>query len=158
MAYSAFAVAEAFIDQSDAGRIQGLTPMKLQKLMYCAQGWHLKLFKEPLLDDYFVRWQHGPVIPGVYHKFKALGTNIIYRGVRTLDASGIPSVMREIPEWDSNAWEIIEAVTDLYGNVPAEVLAAQTMDEGTAWRTGGGATGYAITHDEMLADVMFALP
>lgn len=42
MAYSALAVANAFIEQAKAGKIQGLTPMKLQKLLFYTQSWHLK--------------------------------------------------------------------------------------------------------------------
>ena len=54
MAYSAFAVANAFIERAEQGRIPNLTPMKLQKLLYFAQAWHLKGTQgRPLLDDNF---------------------------------------------------------------------------------------------------------
>ena len=58
MAYSAFAVANAFIQRAWDRGISDLSPMKLQKLMYFAQAWHLKIRNEPLLDDHFARWQH----------------------------------------------------------------------------------------------------
>ena len=70
MTYSAMAVANAFIKRSKEEEITNLTPMKLQRLMYYAQSWHLAIKGEPLFDDFFARWPSGPVIPSLYHAFK----------------------------------------------------------------------------------------
>ncbi|ENO5268794.1 DUF4065 domain-containing protein, partial [Escherichia coli] len=71
MAYSAAAVANAFIDKAKRGEIKDLTPMKLQKLLFYTQSWHLKLFNgRPLFYDLFARWPYGPVIPHLYHMLK----------------------------------------------------------------------------------------
>lgn len=43
-----------------------LTNMKLQKLMYYVQGYHLAAFDEPLFDERIESWMYGPVVPGVY--------------------------------------------------------------------------------------------
>ena len=61
MAYSAYAIANAFVQLAQEGRIPQLTPMKLQKLMYFTQAWYLRERGFPLLDDHFSRWQYGPV-------------------------------------------------------------------------------------------------
>jgi uncharacterized phage-associated protein len=47
-----------------------LTNLKLQKLLYYSQGWHLALFNKPLFDDPIEAWIHGPAIPSVYRRFK----------------------------------------------------------------------------------------
>lgn len=50
-----------------------ITNLKLQKLLYYAQGWFLALNDgEPLFDEHLEAWVHGPVHPGVYHRFKRL--------------------------------------------------------------------------------------
>lgn len=52
MAYSATAVANAFIEKATKGELSELTPMKLQKLLFYVQSWHLRLYNEPLIDDF----------------------------------------------------------------------------------------------------------
>lgn len=73
MAYSAMQVANAFIQKAIDGQIATLTPMKLQKLMFFAQSWYIKNFRSRLIDDNFMRWPYGPVIPSVYYEFKDNG-------------------------------------------------------------------------------------
>ena len=40
-----------------------ITPLKLQKLLYFAQGNYLAKYNMPLFDEDFEAWIHGPVIP-----------------------------------------------------------------------------------------------
>jgi len=47
-----------------------LTNLKLQKLVYYAQAWHLALKGKPLFDDEIQAWVHGPVVPSLYGRFK----------------------------------------------------------------------------------------
>ena len=53
--------------QNSGGYISSL---KLQKILYYAQGHHLASFNEPLFDDEIQAWKHGPVVPSIYHKYK----------------------------------------------------------------------------------------
>jgi len=47
-----------------------LTNLKLQKLVYYAQAWHLALYDKPLFSDPIQGWVHGPVVSPLYGKFK----------------------------------------------------------------------------------------
>lgn len=47
-----------------------ITNLKLQKLLYYSQAWHLALYNKPLFDADFEAWVHGPVQPQVYRKYK----------------------------------------------------------------------------------------
>ena len=47
-----------------------ISHLKLQKLVYYAQAWHLAVFDQPLIDDRFEAWVHGPVCPPLYERFK----------------------------------------------------------------------------------------
>ena len=44
--------------------------LKLQKLLYYAQGFHLAIEGEPLFKDRIKAWRHGPVVPGVWQKYR----------------------------------------------------------------------------------------
>lgn len=72
MAYSATAVANAFIEKATKGELSELTPMKLQKLLFYVQSWHLRLYNEPLIDDFFAKWRYGPVILPFTTKLKGM--------------------------------------------------------------------------------------
>lgn len=48
-----------------------ITNLKLQKLLYYAQAWHLALYNRPLFPEDIEAWTYGPVVPEVYHTFKA---------------------------------------------------------------------------------------
>ena len=50
-----------------------ISNLKLQKLLYYAQGCFLAATDSPLFDDHIVAWQHGPVVESVYHKYKENG-------------------------------------------------------------------------------------
>lgn len=54
-----------------------ITNLKLQKLLYYAQGWHLVFFDKPLFKESIQAWVHGPVVPSVYSQFKGYGFNPI---------------------------------------------------------------------------------
>ena len=47
-----------------------ISHMKVQKLLYYAQGFHLAIFDRPLFDEEIEKWTHGPVVPDIYHLYK----------------------------------------------------------------------------------------
>ncbi|MDR1079669.1 MAG: DUF4065 domain-containing protein [Deltaproteobacteria bacterium] len=62
---SAIAVANWFIEQNRNDPSE-LTHLKLQKMLYFAQGWHLAYFDVPLFEDPIEAWKYGPVVRSVY--------------------------------------------------------------------------------------------
>ena len=46
-----------------------LSNLKLQKLLYYCQAWHLGIHKEPLFEEDFQAWIHGPVCRVIYDRF-----------------------------------------------------------------------------------------
>jgi len=65
--YGAKAVANFFL------RKKSLTQMKLHKLLYYAQGWHLGRTGKPLLDETLGAWTYGPVVSSIHHGSSPLG-------------------------------------------------------------------------------------
>lgn len=54
-----------------------ISPLKLQKLLYLAQGWSFVWDDKPLFVDCFEAWQFGPVNREVYGLFQKYGRDII---------------------------------------------------------------------------------
>jgi uncharacterized phage-associated protein len=61
---------------------ESITNLKLQKLLYYAQGWHLALCDRPLFSDLIRAWVHGPVVKPVYTKYREFGGCPITTAVR----------------------------------------------------------------------------
>lgn len=47
-----------------------ITPLKLQKLLYYAQGFYLRNNEQPLFDEDLIAMDYGPVNLEVYEKYK----------------------------------------------------------------------------------------
>lgn len=67
---SAIDVAKYLLILVDREAGDAITQLKLQKLMYIAQGIHLALYDKPLLKEEIEAWQHGPVVRELYNEFK----------------------------------------------------------------------------------------
>lgn len=76
MSNSVLRVANALLSMAD-GVGEPLSNMKLQKLLYYEQGYHLAYFDAPLFPDNFEAWLYGPVVPRVYDMFKSYGNGLI---------------------------------------------------------------------------------
>jgi uncharacterized phage-associated protein len=47
--------------------------LKLQKLVYYSEGWHLAYFDHPLIDENFEAWVHGPAVRSLWDHYKGRG-------------------------------------------------------------------------------------
>lgn len=63
-------VADWFINRVDRESGDSITHLKLQKLLYFAQAWHLANRNKPLFKDDFQAWAHGPVVRAIYDRFR----------------------------------------------------------------------------------------
>jgi len=159
MAYSAIAVANAFIEKAKARGIKDLTPMKLQKLVFYAHAWSLVMGDCPLVKDKVYAWPYGPVIESVYHEFKGYGsTNITSFGTEFVCDDNPTSLLKakyvapQIPTSDHEVSSLIDAILDAYGSESAISLSNLTHRPGSAWATimeeaGGGARDVVIPND-----------
>ena len=67
-------VAKFFIgyatEQAKNGQGEPMTNLRLQQLLYLAQGWHLARYGKPLFEEEIKAWPCGPVVPEVYEAYK----------------------------------------------------------------------------------------
>lgn len=79
MAYKALDIAKKLIflaQQDEANGGECLTNLKLQKLLYYQQGFHLAAFDAPLFNDSMESWMYGPVVPVVYDTYSHCGAGL----------------------------------------------------------------------------------
>lgn len=143
MAYSAMQVANAFIKKAKDGKIAGLTPMKLQKLMFFAQSWYLRMYRTRLINDEFVRWKHGPVIQSVYYEFASNGGNVIKDFAKN---SLGQDVAFELNQFDD---QFLDRIIATYGAFSGWQLSEMTHTEKGAWMMNNNIPGSLITDGEM---------
>ena len=106
--------AEAILNEAD-----DISNLKLQKLLYYAQGICLGMTGEVLFDDSIVAWQHGPVVVSVYDKYCVYGrSGIIY----TDD-------LAPKEEYSEAEEDILSKVYDYFGQFSAWKLRNMTHEE-----------------------------
>ncbi|PBJ02107.1 Panacea domain-containing protein [Pseudomonas sp. ACN5] len=130
-------VAEYFlILEGEDGEISNL---KLQKLVYYAQGFSLALMGRPLFQERIEAWMHGPVVPDLYHRFSKYGSNSIP-----------PSNKFDPSIFSRDQLRLIEEVFDVYGQYSAWKLRQLTHEE-APWCDNykEGAFSREIPQDEM---------
>jgi uncharacterized phage-associated protein len=94
-----------------------ITPLKLQKLVYYAQAWHLALHDgAPLVADDFLAWVHGPVARALFDRFRNYQWNPISEPVPT---PTLPAAVRAH----------LDEVMDVYGGYSAWDLERLTHAE-----------------------------
>lgn len=55
----------------------GVTPLKLQKILYILSGFYQVNTKEKLFKENFKAWRHGPVLEDVYQSYKSYKSSLI---------------------------------------------------------------------------------
>jgi uncharacterized phage-associated protein len=120
MVYPVGAVANWFIARANSDEEFGdnITNLKLQKLVYYAQGFNLAWYGEPLFDEPIEAWMHGPVVPSLYEHYQDYG------------ASPIPTPEDFDPSvFDDRTSALLEEVYGVYGQYSAWGLRNLTHDE-----------------------------
>ena len=130
MTYPTEAIANYFLEKARAAGDE-ISPMKLQKLVYYAHGWHLGILGEPLIDEQVEAWQYGPVIRSLYHEFKEFGNQPIDR--LATQRTPIGTTTPRLPASAAEARPILDEVYDSYGVYTPFQLSMMTHAPGTPW-------------------------
>lgn len=98
-----------------------ISNMKLQKLLYYAQGSFLAVTGEPLFDAPIMAWAHGPVVEEVYHAYK----EYVAKGIEFDEAFNFNAFSPE----ENN---LLQEVYSVFGQYSAWKLRNMTHNE-TPW-------------------------
>ena len=112
-----------------------LTPLKLQKLLYLAQGWSYVWDRRAAFPEDFNAWQYGPVNETVYDAFKKYGR------------SEIPETEGYEELADESVQETLDAIWMEYGKITAYDLVELTHSQ-LPWQT-AYAEGTRITNNSI---------
>ena len=134
--YKAIEISKWFLAKNNAehkinagdGEYEGISPLKMQKLLYYAQGIHLALHDIPLFDDPILAWPHGPVVNEVYQHYKGFGGNVIAHVFTETD-----EIILDTIENDPLAHESLELTYANFAIYTAWQLRNMTHEKGSPW-------------------------
>lgn len=87
--YKALTIAKYLIKKSKDDKITDLTNLKLQKILYYAQGWYLANKGNKLFNDRIEAWKLGPVVRSVYNVFSSFANQPIKMKIEDGDLLGL---------------------------------------------------------------------
>lgn len=132
-------VARYFLSLSDPAEGDAITHLKLQKLVYYAQGFHLAIYDKPLFMESIEAWRHGPVVPALYRACREYGDSVI-PPVRDFDADSVLTKDQQ---------ELLDEVYEVYGQFSGWKLREMTHQEAPWKDADARANSATITHDSL---------
>ena len=142
MSYDPRAIANYFLDRAAEDEVL-LTPMKIQKLVYFAHGWHLAIRHQPLINEQVEAWAFGPVIPSLYRTFRAFGNQPV---CAPRPQAGAEWILPELPYYSTQSPSIdddssragftkalLDKIWSVYGGYSATQLSNITHAADTPW-------------------------
>ena len=100
-----------------------ITHLKLQKLVYYAQGLYLAYFNKPLFTKSVEAGRHGPVVNDLYHILKPYHKNDLMPLADKINENDL--------QLDDNEKFIIKMTFKRYGGLSANTLRDKTHEEPT---------------------------
>lgn len=164
MAYPAKAIANYFLELASQEN-HSLTLMKLLKLVYYANGWHLAIKGQPLIEEPVEAWKYGPVIASIYHEFKEFGNQEITRFAANRSPEELkrdPATKPWIKEEDEYTKRLLCKIWNVYGSYSGSQLSTMTHQRGTPWditwnEGGGSSTNSCQINNQLLRDYFVKL-
>jgi uncharacterized phage-associated protein len=151
--YPSMAVANSILDIAEK-KGQKLDPLKLQKLLYFAHGWHLAFFEKPLIDEEIQAWKYGPVIQTVYDAFKIFGADEI-DGPSISYGDGTFAIF-DIGSADTDRHNLFQEIWKAYGHLSGLELSALSHETDSpwykVWNTNETKLRYLSISNEIIAD------
>lgn len=123
-------------------RLEEVTPLMLQKLLYFIQGIYLALYGNPVFREDCRAWTHGPVYPEVYDLFRDFRYNPI-EDARFALFEGTADMLTDEEK------RIIELVANTFGMYGGKVLERITHNE-EPWKNARKGYGEGIPSSELL--------
>lgn len=128
--------------------------LKIQKLLYYSQGWHLALYDKPLIAGEFQAWVRGPVNKEVYDHFNKTKYATSDISAADIDLNLIEGVS-DLQQFH------FKSVLDSYGHHSGTKLELMTHQE-TPWLTArGGISAHSrsetVISEQLMKDYFVSL-
>lgn len=106
----------------------GITHLKLQKLLYNAQGIYLAMTGNKLFAENLEAWTHGPVVRDVYDTYCVFGRSPIIIPATPENDQIVTKI-----ESDTETKEILDMVYDTFSIYTAWQLREMSHEKGSPW-------------------------
>lgn len=123
-------------------KLEEVTPLMLQKLLYFIQGIYSALYGRPIFEEDCRAWVHGPVYPEVYELFRDFKYNPL-DDARFALFEGTTDALTEEEK------SVIDLVVNTFGMYGGKVLERITHNE-TPWKEAREGYGGSIPSNELL--------
>ncbi len=107
-------------------KVEEVTPLALQKMLYYAQGVCMTIFNKELFPEECLAWEHGPVFRDVYDVFRSFKYSPI-------DDSRFVIFKNQYNDLGEAEKKVIETVVDSFGLYSGKTLERLTHNE-TPWQ------------------------
>jgi uncharacterized phage-associated protein len=121
-------IKENQIENDDYDVYEGISHLKLQKLVYYAQGVCLSILGRNLFEEPIIAWEHGPVVNVVYDEYRKNGRNYI-----TLSSTAETDAIITRIEQDGEISRILNVVYDNFAIYTAWQLREMTHEINSPW-------------------------
>lgn len=130
-------IAKYFLSLINEESEELMSNLKLQKLVYYAQGFHLALYGRVLFKEEIEAWTHGPVIKELYEEYKDYG------------ASGIPlQKIENDDKYTPEVKELLNEIHSVFGQFSAWKLRNMTHEE-PPWKDAYESTSGIVSTESM---------
>lgn len=127
---------------------EGISHLKVQKLLYYAQGISLAVRNQPLFEENIIAWPHGPIVREVYDLLKNNKRNDIPEKVANKNIDNIMEISS-----NSELLNILELTYDNFGGYTAWQLREKTHELGSPWEVVVDTTGLgSIIPNDMIKE------
>lgn len=123
-------------------KLEEVTPLMLQKLLYFIQGVYSALYRKPIFEEDCRAWVHGPVYPEVYELLR----DFKYNPIDDARFALLEGTAEALTEEEKN---VIDLVVNTFGMYGGKVLERITHNE-DPWKEARRGYGDSIPSSELL--------
>lgn len=131
MGYDSRSVTNFILDICDEQNIE-VSNMALNKIIFFAHSDLIASQEHALVKTTFEAWQHGPVLPVIYHEFKDYGSKPIRSRAKKLCKYTGNKVIAKYDEIN-HLREFLTDCVSVYAKMTASQLRALSHEKGGAW-------------------------
>jgi len=123
--YPILAVANLIVEYHHKHTIPQFCEVKLQKLLFLAEAWSYKIYKSPLIDDFFALSSTGPVNSWIHNKLKYYQGNTVQQFISSANLVKGEHVIHYmiVPKNDQETRALVDKVISVYGDLrPTQLI------------------------------------
>ena len=147
----ALAVVNSLLRRAFLEGCTDMTRVKLQKMLFFLNGWHLAITGTPCLDRPFEVWKYGPVVRCVYDELRRFQGRRVTEYLRDHESFKAYVVAEQ-----HRFYEILDLTWDKYIGIDAARLSTMCHAADTPWAT-ALKHGSRIISDEIIKTYFIAL-